>query len=202
MAAAVSACSGSDGAATVDDIPLAAARSDDGRTVMVVDGQTRPDVVIPATWPSAVDELYGRYWLYWEAFAAAHGPPWADPAYEPLRSLSTDTNWASLTEQLGEFSDDGLVLVLPPDSITQHMIRLPGTEVLTKEEGHELILQDCWIDDFIQRTVDGDVVSEAREAKLMNVVMRVVDGEWRVDGIQRADQESDGYEQCIELLPR
>ncbi len=171
--------------------------------MLAVPGSTipvRPEVVIPTSWDNEVEELYGRYWLYWDAFAAAHAPPNADPLFDPLRSLSTDENWDSLNDQLAMFASDGLVLVLPKNSITEHLVRLPNASVLSKEEGAEVILQDCWIDDFVQQTVDGTVLSETREAKLMNVVMRVVNGEWRVDGVARATAESDGFEQCEQLV--
>ena len=171
------------------------AGSDDDDLVVV-----RPVVDIPSEWDSAIEAVYGRYWLYWEAFAAAHGPPHADPDYGPLRELSTDKNWSSLQRQLQDFADDGLLLALPEPSATEHMIRIPNTSVLTEEEGAEVILQDCWIDDFVQQTVDGVVVAEGKEAKLMNVVMTVVDGEWRVDGVSLATTESDGYEQCETLV--
>lgn len=174
-----------------------------GEDVLEVAGQSppvRPVVEIPEAWDSEIEEVYGRYWLYWEAFAAAHGLPNADPSYEPLRALSTDDNWASLTEQLRGFADDGVVLVLPENSMTEHLIRIPNAAVLSKNEGAEVVLQDCWIDDFVQQTVDGQIVAEAREAKLMNVVMKVVDGEWRVDGVTRATADSDGFEQCATLV--
>ncbi len=201
--AATTGCA-DDGGVEAADIPAAvgADQTDDdaGSGQVDVTLPVRPEVVIPDSWPSAVDEVYGRYWLYWEAFAAAHAPPGADPQFTPLRTLSTERNWVSLTDQLSRFAADDLVLVQPPNSITQHLLRAPDTAVLAKAEGAELILQDCWIDDFVQQTLDGRVVSEAREAKLMNVVMRVVDGEWRVDGVTRATDESDGYEQCVTLL--
>lgn len=175
------------------------------RVVVEVEGSAvefeRPVVEIPTEWPSEIDALYGRYWLYWEAFAAAYGPPAADPTYAPLRELSTSTNWADLESSLQSFATDGLVLELPEESITEHQLRLPNAAVLTPTDGAEVILQDCWIDDFIQRTVDGEVVSVAREAKLMNVVMRAVDGQWRVHGVSLATPESDGYDLCAALTP-
>lgn len=166
----------------------------------VAEEPIRPAVEIPEEWPSEIEAVYGRYWLYWEAFAAAHGPPGADPTYGPLAELSTPANWDSLEEQLRSFAEDGLVLELPVGSISEHLLRLPDAAILTGAEGEEVVLQDCWIDDFVQRTVEGAVVDEAHEAKLMNVVMRVVDGEWRVDGVTRASSESDGVEQCAELI--
>jgi len=176
-----------------------AGAEDEERTVSNEPEFVRPVVEIPAEWDSAIEAVYGRYWLYWEAFAAAHGPPHADPDYEPLRELSTEENWRSLREQLEDFAADGVLLTLPEPSATEHMIRIPNASVLTEEEGAEVILQDCWIDDFVQQTVDGAVIVEGKEAKLMNVVMTVVDGEWRVDGVSRATTESDGYEQCEKL---
>lgn len=175
----------------------------DDSELLNVPGETipvRPEVVIPTDWDSAVEEVYGRYWLYWDAFAAAHAPPNADPTFQPLRELSTEENWASLQAQLTAFAGDGLVLVLPENSRTEHLIRIPNATVLTKEEGAEVVLQDCWIDDFVQQTVDGQVLLQTEEAKLMNVTMRVVDGQWRVDGVARATAESDGFEQCVTLV--
>jgi hypothetical protein len=206
-----SACRGDDGTAVVGgDTDLGRPSGDAAASRPLVDGADpgsgrapepiRPVVEIPAEWPSEIEAVYGRYWLYWEAFAAAHGPPTADPTYRPLRELSTPANWSSLEVQLRSFADDGLVLELPDGSISEHLIRLPGAAVLTGAEGEEVVLQDCWIDDFVQRTVDGAVVDQAREARLMNVVMRVVEGEWRVDGVTRATEESDGIEQCAQLI--
>ncbi|MGB5756444.1 MAG: hypothetical protein WBM50_05975 [Acidimicrobiales bacterium] len=176
----------------------------DGATLQVP-GSTvpvRPEVRIPDGWDSDVEEVYGRYWLYWEAFAAAHAPPNADPSFEPLRELSTPDNWRSLQADIRSFAEDGLVLVLPENSITEHLIRIPNASVLAKDEGADVVLQDCWIDDFVQQTVDGRVVAETKEARLMNVTMKVTDGEWRVDGVARATPESDGYEQCVALVSR
>lgn len=214
LGAAAVACGNSDGSLELAGASNGsdAARNGSDRSAVGRDGATddagdqseagtvRPVVEIPDEWPSEIEALYGRYWLYWEAFAAAHGPPEADPTYAPLEALSTPTNWTSLEGQLASFADDGLVLELPPGSISEHLLRLPDAAILTGAEGEEVVLQDCWIDDFIQRTVDGDVVSEASEAKLMNVVMRVVDGEWRVDGVTRASDASDGIEQCAGLI--
>lgn len=160
----------------------------------------RPEVSVPTEWDSEIEEVYGRYWLYWEAFAAAHAPPNADPSFAPLESLSTPANWRSLEQQLRGFADDGLVLVLPKNSITEHLIRIPNASVLVKEEGAEVVLQDCWIDDFVQQTVDGQVLLATEEAKLMNVMMKVVNGQWRVDGVARATADSDGFEQCVTLV--
>ncbi len=163
---------------------------------------TRPEVIIPSSWDSEIEEVYGRYWLYWDAFAAAHAPPNADPSFGPLQNLSTEVNWQSLNQGLRDFADDGLVLVLPQNSITEHLVRVPNATVLTKDEGAEVILQDCWLDDFVQQTVDGQVLVETEEAKLMNVTMKVVNGEWRVHGVARATAESDGFEQCQSLISK
>ncbi|MEM9561581.1 MAG: hypothetical protein AAGA93_03120 [Actinomycetota bacterium] len=209
-------CQTTEGSLDLSDAPAARTGADDGGAAtvgadddgagidaLVVQDEpepVRPEVVIPSEWPSEIEAVYGRYWLYWEAFAAAHGPPGADPTFAPLRELSTPGNWSSLESQLQAFADDGLVLDQPMPSITEHLLRLPSTELLSGDEGEEVVLQDCWIDDFVQRTIDGTVVAEANEAKLMNVVMKVVDGEWRVDGVTRAPQDSDGVEQCAELI--
>lgn len=203
------ACGDPDGSTTLDDLGAvggseAGSEGTEGSSaaleVEAAEEPVRPEVDIPAEWPSEIEAVYGRYWLYWDAFAAAHAPPGADPTFAPLRELSTEANWASLQDQLEAFASDGLVLELPEPSITEHLLRLPDAALLEGTEGEEIVLQDCWVDDFVQRTVDGIVVSEAREAKLMNVVMKVVGGEWRVDGVTRASPDSDGVEQCAELI--
>lgn len=201
--------SGNDPSALAAVPPPAAAVTDgDGeRSSLQVDGETvntvpaRPTVEIPKEWPSEVEALFGRYWLYWEAFAAAYGPPNADPSFEPLQELSTPENWTSLQTQLRGFAEDGMVLVLPERSVTEHLIRIPNATVLDSQEGAEAVIQDCWIDDFVQQTVSGDVVAETKEAKLMNVTMKVLDGSWRVAGVTRATPDADGYDQCLELSP-
>ncbi len=207
--AIAAACSDADGSTGADELGAVDSpdASSDGNgeavatpEVEAAEEAVRPVVEIPADWPSEIEAVYGRYWLYWEAFAAAHAPPGADPTFAPLRELSTEANWRSLEDQLQAFAGDGLVLELPQPSITEHLLRLPDTALLEGSEGEEIVLQDCWVDDFVQRTIDGTVVSEAREAKLMNVVMKVVGGEWRVDGVTRASPDSDGVEQCAELI--
>ena len=79
-------------------------------------------------------------------------------AHRNKLGLPWDENWRSLQQQLSEFAADGLVLVVPERSVTEHLIRIPNATLLTKEEGAEVIIQDCWIDDFVQQTVDGEVV--------------------------------------------
>lgn len=183
--------------------------ADDGeRSSLVVDSGTggtvpvRPTIEIPATWDSEIEALFGRYWLYWDAFAAAYGLPSADPSFAPLQELSTPKNWASLQTSLRDFAEEGVVLVLPERSATEHLIRIPNATVLDSQEGAEAVIQDCWIDDFVQQTVSGDVIAETKEAKLMNVTMKVLDGSWRVDGVTRAAPDADGYDQCLELSPQ
>lgn len=215
VSATIAACAGADGSDDLGGLAPAGALAevdgsgsasgtdgsdDDAVEVEPAPEPVRPTVEIPTEWPSEIEALYGRYWLYWEAFAAAHALPGADPTFDPLRQLSTEANWASLQEQLQSFASDGLVLELPEPSVTEHLLRLPDAALIEGVEGEEIVLQDCWIDDFVQRTLDGTVVAEAREATLMNVVMKVVGGEWRVDGVTRASPDSDGVEQCAELI--
>jgi len=47
----------------------------------------RPELEIPTEWDSDLDEIYGRYLLYWEALYGAIGPPFAEPEYPPLLDL-------------------------------------------------------------------------------------------------------------------
>lgn len=199
--------SGDDGSPVAAIPPPVETGGGDGGTAVVGDlaptttVPVRPEVVIPSSWDSEIEAVFGRYWLYWEAFAAAHALPGADPSFGPLQELSTEENWDSLQEQLRGFAADGLVLTLPDRTVTEHLIRLPNTAVVAGEEGEEVVIQDCWINDFVQQTLTGDVVEAASEAKLMNVTMIKSDGQWRVAGVTRAAPDTDGYDQCLALSP-
>ncbi len=199
-AAAATDTDSGDGNEEETAIPSGLLLSDDEEAVAanrrLISASVRPDVEIPTTWPSDIEELYGRYWLYWEAFAAAFGPPAVDPEFGPLEELSSPANWESLREQLAGFESDQVVLVLPEPSASEHLLHLAGAAVLDKAEGDEVVIQDCWIDDFVQVTTDGEVIGEADTATLMNVSMKVVDGEWRVNGISQSSAETEGYDQC------
>ena len=116
-----------------------------------------------------------------------------------MRQLSTEGNWASLKTQLEGFAADGLILERPPVSQTDHYLRLPTASLLVGDEGDQVVIQDCWFDDLVQRTVDGVIVDQQAEVKLMTAVMVVDDGLWRVAGVARATPESDGFDQCRDV---
>ncbi len=91
------------------------------------DGTTeKPDLDIPTEWDSDLDEIFGRYQLYWEAFYIAAGPPVPDIDYAPLLELTAPEAIDDLGEDFEVYEDDEVVLVLPEDSISQHVLRLPN----------------------------------------------------------------------------
>lgn len=155
----------------------------------------KPILEIPTEWDSELDEIFGRYLLYWDALAIAFGPPEADFDYPPLEELAEPEALDDLEQQLRESRDSGQVLV-ETDTATDHIPRLPNPSVLSKTEGNEVVIQDCFIDGRVLKTVGGEVIDDQVVAKLMNVKMEVLGGEWRVGAVREASPESDGYEEC------
>jgi hypothetical protein len=157
----------------------------------------KPILEIPTEWDSDLDEIFGRYLLYWEALAIAAGPPEASPEYAALAELVDPADLAELKEQLEANLEAGHVY-MEGDTGTEHVPRLPNPSVLSKTEGNEITIQDCFVDARALVNVDGDVLDDEVVVSLLNVKMIVVDGEWRVSGIRDASPESDGYRECRE----
>ncbi len=160
----------------------------------------KPDLEIPTEWDSELDEIFGRYLLYWDAFVIAMGPPEADPNYEPLIGLMEAEALADLREQIDETRLAGEIIVDPEDSKTAHGDRLPNPSTLTQSEGNEAVIQDCYVDALVVQALDGTVLNDAVAADLLNVKMKVIDGEWRVFAVRDAAPESSGYEECRDQL--
>lgn len=161
---------------------------------------TKPELEIPTEWESDLDEIFGRYLLYWEAEAIAIGPPAADPSYPPLRELLTEGFLADIGQQMQEYQDANVVSVIPEGSINEHIVRLPSPSVLDKSEGREVVIQDCWVQDTEQQRLDGEITQTVLQSVLFNVTMRVVDDEWRVAASIRASEQSSGYQECTDYV--
>jgi hypothetical protein len=84
--------------------------------------------------------------------------------------------------------------------LDDHGLRLPNPAPLEKIEGQRVVIQDCWIQDEVAETLDGGRSEQRRGTKLLNVDMIVADGEWRVLAVVEADERSDGYQECQDLL--
>jgi hypothetical protein len=156
--------------------------------------------VIPTEWDSDLDEIFGRYLLFWEAEAIALGPPEADPDYPPLEGLLGEQAYSEVVERAQSYRDNQLVLVVPEGSIGDHIVRLPNPAPLAKEEDREVVIQDCWIQDDEQHSLDGEVAQETKRSILFNVRMRVIEAEWRVAAITPASDESSGYRECTDYI--
>ncbi|MGI9614343.1 MAG: hypothetical protein ACR2QO_15640, partial [Acidimicrobiales bacterium] len=169
-------------------------------TPAVTTADGKPVLEIPTEWESDLDEIFGRYLLYWEAEQIALGPPKADPDYPPLRSLLSHEVLAEVVERIESYRDFDVVSVVPPQSIDRHFVRLPNPSVLAKDEGREVIIQDCYVQDTEQRDLDGNVTEAVRKSVLFNVFMRVNGGEWRVASVTPASEQSSGYRECTDYL--
>jgi hypothetical protein len=155
----------------------------------------KPILEIPTEWDSDLDEIFGRYLLYWEALAIANGPPAPTPDYPPLAELVDPEALTELRGQIQENLDAGIVL-READTATEHVPRLPNPSVLSKAEGNEVTIQDCFVDGRVVESSTGEVLDDAVVTGLLNVKMQVVGGEWLVVGLRDASPESDGFEEC------
>ena len=161
----------------------------------------RPELEIQTEWESDLDEIFGRYLMYWEALYNALGPPRADPNYQPLLELlGTDVAVEDVQAQVQGFQDRNEVVIRTENSLDDHGLRLPNPSVLEKTEGNLVVIQDCWIRDDVTRFLDGKPSDEAFSTVLWNVTMVVDDGEWKYLGAAEADERSDGYQECQDLF--
>lgn len=151
----------------------------------------------PANWNSDLDEIFGRYLLFWQAYDAAYAPPEANPDYPPLAELAGEEALADFRSDIEQnYASAGHVLVIAEDSIEEHVLRLPRPVDLDKTEGNEVIIQDCWVADRTKETLDGEVLETWSFPTVFNATMRVIDGEWRVFANVTAADGSDGWEEC------
>ncbi|MEM9655443.1 MAG: hypothetical protein AAGA65_25355 [Actinomycetota bacterium] len=150
----------------------------------------------PDNWTSDLDEIFGRYLLYWQALQEAFAPPAANPDYEPLVGLVGTEMLADVRGNIATYRDADEVLVIPEGSLDEHVLRLPRPVSLSKTEGAEVVIQDCWVADQRVETPTGELVDELDFPTVFNATMRVIDGEWRVFANGVAEDGSDGWDEC------
>lgn len=158
----------------------------------------KPDLEIPTEWDSELDEIFGRYLLYWQAIDIALAPPEADPDYPPLKDLAVPAAYDDLHQQIADIKAAGHVYVEPPESTTAHVVRLPNPTFTGKVEGNEVVIQDCYTSAQVRQTIEGEVIDDEVGRRLLNINMLVVDGEWTVLAVVRAGADSAGYDECID----
>ncbi|MEM7325132.1 MAG: hypothetical protein AAF531_18730 [Actinomycetota bacterium] len=151
----------------------------------------------PDNWTSDLDEIFGRYLLYWQALDEAYARPEADPDNKDLADLVGAEALVDVRADIDQgYLQGGLVLVIADDSLEEHVLRLPRPTSLTKTEGNEVIIQDCWIADRTKETLDGEIIETWSFPTVFNVTMQVIDSEWRVFASVTAEDGSDGWDEC------
>jgi hypothetical protein len=161
---------------------------------------TRPSIEVPTSWNNNRDEIFGRYLLYFEAFDAALGPPFADPDDPATRSILEDVlkpdAFADALATIESFQERDLVVVRDEDTIDEHVLRIPKVQPLGKEEGRKVLIQDCWIRDYETYTPEGSFIESFDDLLLFNATMEVVDGEWKVRSNIKQEPGDVGYDWC------
>lgn len=154
----------------------------------------------PANWQTESDEVFGRYWLAWEALNEAYAPPFADADVPQVAELVGAEWLVDFEENVEEFRQYGEVVMIPEGSVEEHVLWIPNPVPLDKIEGNEVVIQDCWIRDHVVESEEGDVLDTVFENRLMNVTMKVIDGEWRLFASVTASDESTGWDECDEYF--
>ncbi len=198
----MSACSGSDAEPSVATVAAAAPTSEAQEATTTTEVVEREQLEIPAEWDSELDEIYGRYLLYRQAFNIAAGPPVIDPDYGPLQELSAGEQAELDREFLEARAAEGVVYLQPENSIGRAEIRPPqGPQVFSKTEGNEFVFSICGVNDDIVQTIDGEVLNDQVQSFFQDIELTVVDGEWRVTGRATRGELREGEEACENFLP-
>jgi hypothetical protein len=130
-----------------------------------------------------------RYLAYWDArFEVNQDPASADVAL--LDEYATGAQLDAARAEAARLDSEGLAFRLPPNSVTRREPR-----VVSLADGVAEI-QDCDINDgILYRTSTGEVVDDSVVTRNVSAVMRLVDGEWRLESATVL-QQWDGVAGC------
>lgn len=130
-----------------------------------------------------------RYLAYWDArFEVNEEPASADVAL--LEEYATGAQLEAARAEAARLNTEGLAFRLPPNSVTRREPR-----VVSLADGMAEI-QDCDINDgILYRTSTGEVVDDSVVTRNVSAVMRLVDGEWRLESATVL-QQWDGVAGC------
>ncbi len=194
-----SGCSGSGTAspttaAEVNAGPTTEAQEVAATTTEVVE---REQVTLPDEFSSPQDEIIATYLLYNELYLIAAGEPEADPGYEPLYEVLAGPHEEYIRDTLTELQEAGHVHLEPSDagSHTVRFGRTGGPIEEGEEEDREVILLDCFYNVTEIRDLDGNTIDDEYETLAIAAVMKVIDGKWRVFGID-VKQVFEGEAEC------
>lgn len=178
------ACSGDD-----DDgaIPTT---SSSRRTTSSSGASTSTSSTDTTTAGTAVEqEIQTRYTAFWEArFQANQAPP--NPTHPGLREYATGAQLENVISETTRNRDEGLAFRRPEDSVYERRVRVVSVD------GDTARLQDCVTNDgIVYRVASGEVIDDSVNTRSLEAVMRLVDGEWRLE-TTRVLQEWKGVAGC------
>lgn len=137
------------------------------------------------------DEVANRYRAFWDArFEANEDPP--DPEHPGLREYATGPQLDNVLAETSRNRDQGLAFRRPSSSVYERRVRV----VRVDAAGGTAALQDCVTNDgIVYRVSTGEVLDDSVGTRSLEAVMRLVDGEWRVEST-RVLQEWEGVAGC------
>jgi hypothetical protein len=155
--------------------------------------ETTDRVVTTTTAAGATDDeealILERYLAYWDArFEVNEDPASADVGL--LDEFATGAQLDAARAEASRLDSEGLAFRLPPNSVTRREPR-----VVSLADGVAEI-QDCDINDgILYRTSTGEVVDDSVVTRNVSAVMRLVEGEWRLESATVL-QQWDGVAGC------
>lgn len=134
-------------------------------------------------------EITDRYLAFWDARFEANTEP-VNPDDPRLAEFATGAQLDNVVEETRQRVDAGLALRRPEDSVTERRPRV------VELDGDEATIQDCAINDsIVYRVATGEVIDDSIVTRSVSATMRLVDGEWRLEGTREL-QKWEGVAGC------
>jgi hypothetical protein len=119
--------------------------------------------------------ILDRYLAFWEARFAANEEP-VNPDSPAFAEYATGPQLANVRAETARNAAEGVAFRLPESTISRRTPRVVSVA------GDTAQLQDCVVDDgIVYRITTGEVVNDSVSTRNVSAVMRLVDGEWRLE---------------------
>ena len=141
---------------------------------------TTTDVTSPSSSSTTVSNpehqlIIDRYLAFWEARFAANQEP-VDPDSPEFAEYATGPQLDNVRAETARNAEADLAFRLPEPTISRRAPRIVSVE------GDTAQLQDCVVDDgILYRSTTGEVVNDSVTTRNVSAVMRLIDGEWRLE---------------------
>lgn len=155
-----------------DAIPAGASTTRSSASATTADRDTSTTTSTAVT---AEAEIIARYEAFWDARFAANQPP-ANPDHPGLREYAIGAQLEEVLAETKGNQEDGVAFRRPPNSVYARRVKLISID------GDTARLYDCVTNDgIVYRVESDDIIDDAVATKSLEVVMRLVDGNWKLE---------------------